>query len=231
MGFFSDSLHSAFGLVIGLDPELLTIVGVSLQVSFFSTLIASLLGVPFGFWIAISEFYGRRAVITVLNTLLSLPTVAIALFVYILISRRGVFGDLGWLYTLKAIVLGQTILIFPIVASFTLSAISGIDSRYRKTALTLGATRTMAAAVVLYEARFGILAALIASFGRVISEVGISMMLGGNIKGFTRTITTAMALEYDKGEFVLALALGMVLIILSFFLNIVFNAFQGRMRL
>jgi tungstate transport system permease protein len=168
--------------------------------------------------------------ITFLNTLLALPTVAIGLFVYAFISRRGIFGPLDLLYTQKAIVIGQTLLILPIVATFTIAAISKIDERYRKTAMTLGANRWQTALVVFREARFGIVAAIIAAFGRVIAEVGISMMLGGNARGFTRTITTAMALEYDKGQFTLAVALGIILIGLSFGINLLFHFFQGRTR-
>ncbi|MBU3916996.1 ABC transporter permease, partial [bacterium] len=130
--------------------------------------------------------------------------------------------------TQKAIIIGQVFLIFPIIATFTISAISHIDKRYRKTAMTLGANQRQVAFIVLREARYGILAAIIGAFGRVISEIGISMMLGGNAKGFTRTITTAMALEYDKGEFVLAVALGIVLILISFGINLLFHLFQGR---
>ena len=228
MGFFTDSIASAFGLVWSLDQEMLSIVGVSLRTSFSSVTIASLAGIPLGFAISLKPFVGKRFVITCLNTLLALPTVAIGLFVYTFISRRGVFGIFDLLYSQKAIIIGQTILILPLICSLTISAVSQIDDRYRKTALTLGANGRQAAVMIFLEARFGIVAAIIAAFGRVVSEVGISMMLGGNAKGFTRTITTAMALEYDKGEFVLALALGIVLIALSFAVNALFHFFQGR---
>ncbi|MFA6811389.1 MAG: ABC transporter permease, partial [Desulfoplanes sp.] len=171
---------------------------------------------------------GKRGVVTLLNTLLALPTVVIALFVYAFISRRGILGALDLLYTPQAIIVGQFLLILPVVATFTLSAISRIDARYRRTAMTLGATRFQTALVILREARFGIMAAVVAAFGRVISEIGISMMLGGNARGFTRTMTTAMALEYDKGEFVLAVALGMVLMSISLFINVILNVVQGR---
>ena len=228
MGFFTDSIASAFGLVWSLDQEMLSIVGVSLRTSFSSVTIASLVGIPLGFAICLKPFVGKRFVITCLNTLLALPTVAIGLFVYTFISRRGVFGIFDLLYSQKAIIIGQTILILPLICSLTISAVSQIDDRYRKTALTLGANGRQAAVMIFLEARFGIVAAIIAAFGRVVSEVGISMMLGGNAKGFTRTITTAMALEYDKGEFVLALALGIVLIALSFAVNALFHFFQGR---
>jgi tungstate transport system permease protein len=140
------------------------------------------------------------------------------------------FGSLGWLYTQKAMIIGQIVLITPIVVAFTIAAVGRIDDRYRRTALTLGASTWQVAMVVLREARFGIMAAVVAAFGRVISEIGISMMLGGNAKGFTRTMTTAMALEYDKGEYVLAVALGVVLMSIAFGVNMLFHFFQGRTR-
>jgi len=228
MSFFTDSFFSALTLMRDLDPELVTIVGVSLKVSFSSTLLAACLGIPLGFAVGIKDFAGKRGVVTLLNTLLALPTVVIALFVYSFISRRGILGALDLLYTPQAIIIGQFLLILPVVATFTLSAISRIDARYRRTAMTLGATRFQTALVILREARFGIMAAVVAAFGRVISEIGISMMLGGNARGFTRTMTTAMALEYDKGEFVLAVALGMVLMSISLFINVILNVVQGR---
>lgn len=231
MDFLVDSFASALLLVLSLDPEMISIVGVSLRVSISSTLIAGIFGVPLGFIIAFSKWPGKPMVITVLNTLLALPTVVIGLFVYAFISRRGIFGPFDLLYTQAAIVLGQVILIIPVVTAFTIAAISRIDERYRKTAMTLGAKRIQTAWVVFREARFGIVAAIVAAFGRVISEVGISMMLGGNIKGFTRTMTTAMALEYDKGSFTLAIALGIVLLGLSFGMNLLFHFFQGRSRI
>jgi tungstate transport system permease protein len=230
MSFFIDSFQSALLLIWSLDPELLTIIQVSLKVSGTSTLIASIVGVPSGFLIAFKQFRGKRLLITVLNTLLALPTVVVGLFVYAFISRRGIFGTFDLLYTQKAMIIGQVILIVPIVTTFTISAISRIDDRYRRTALTLGANVFQTALVVLREARFGIVASIIVAFGRVIAEVGISMMLGGNAKGFTRTMTTAMALEYDKGEFVLSVALGVVLLTVSFGMNIFFNYFQGKTR-
>jgi tungstate transport system permease protein len=228
MSFFVDSLFSALTLMRDLDPELVEIVGLSLKVSLSSTLLAGCLGIPLGFAIGIRDFPGKRPVVTLLNTLLALPTVVIALFVYTFISRRGVLGMLDLLYTPGAIVIGQVLLILPVVATFTLSAISRIDARYRQTAMTLGATRLQTALAILREARFGIMAAVVAAFGRVISEIGISMMLGGNARGFTRTMTTAMALEYDKGEFILAVALGLVLMSISLLVNVILNLFQGR---
>jgi len=230
MELLADSFLSAILLIFSLDTEVLSIVWVSLKVSGISTFFASLMGVPLGFLIAYGSFKGKRILIICLNTMLALPTVVIGLFVYSFISRRSILGSLDLLYTQKAIVIGQIILILPIVATLTIAAISRIDERYRKTAMTLGANRRQTACVIFREARFGIFAAVIAAFGRVIAEVGISMMLGGNAKGFTRTMTTAMALEYDKGEFILAVALGIILLVLSFGINLIFNFFQGRTR-
>jgi tungstate transport system permease protein len=230
MDLIFDSFASAFLMVFSLDAEMVSIIAVSLQVSCFSTIFAGFVGIPLGFVISFEKFPGKRMVITILNTLLALPTVVIGLFVYAFISRRGIFGPFDLLYTQKAIIIGQTILIVPVVAAFTIAAISRIDERYRKTAMTLGANRLQTAWVIFREARFGIIAAIIAAYGRVISEVGISMMLGGNIKGFTRTMTTAMALEYDKGSFTLAIALGIVLLSFSFGMNLLFHFFQGRIR-
>ncbi len=225
---FLDSLWSALSLLSNMDAELFFIVGVSLNISVWSTVAACIVGVPIGFGVGIGSFRGKQAVITFFNTLLALPTVVIGLLVYSLLSRRGVLGGLGWLYTQKAMIIGQIILITPIIIAFTIAAVGRIDDRYRRTALTLGATPWQVALVVLREARFSIMAAVVAAFGRVISEIGISMMLGGNAKGFTRTMTTAMALEYDKGEFVLSLALGVVLLAISLVVNMALGYVQGR---
>ena len=228
MHFFFDSFAAACRLAWSLDPELLKIVQVSLAVSGLATLLASLVGIPAGFAIAHSQLPGKRVLITLLNTLLALPTVVIGLFVYVFISRRGILGHLDLLYSQPAMIIGQFILVVPLITALTIAAVSRVDERYRKTARTLGANSWQTALVVLREARFAIAAAVISAFGRVISEIGISMMLGGNIKGFTRTMTTAMALEYDKGSFTLAVALGLVLMALSLGINVVFNLFQGK---
>ena len=230
MNLLIDSFISAIRLVVSMDAEMIAIVGLSLKVSCASTALAGLIGVPLGFVIAFGKFVGKRMTITVLNTMLALPTVVIGLFVYAFISRRGIFGPFDLLYTQHAIIIGQVILIIPVIAAFTIAAISRIDERYRQTARTLGANRRQTAWVVFKEARFGIVAAIVAAFGRVISEIGISMMLGGNIKGFTRTMTTFMALEYDKGSFVLAVALGIVLMGISFGMNLFFHFFQGSVQ-
>ncbi|KGO33295.1 MAG: ABC transporter permease [Desulfoprunum sp.] len=230
MELLRDSLLSAVVLLMQLDPELLFIIWVSVKVSALSTLIASIIGIPAGLLLAQAVFPGKRIVLTCLNTLLALPTVVIGLVVYAFISRRGTFGSFGLLYTQEAIIIGQIILVVPLVTSLTIAAVSKLDERYRLSAMTLGADRVQTALVIFKEARFGIVAAVVAAFGRVIAEVGIGMMLGGNAKGFTRTMTTAMALEYDKGEYVLAVALGVVLMSIAFGVNMLFHFFQGRTR-
>jgi tungstate transport system permease protein len=228
MTFFIDSFRSALLLLWHIDKDLLVIVSLSLKISFFSTFISGIVGVPLGLAISMNNFRGKRILITVLHTLLALPTVVIGLFVYSFISRRGLLGSMGLLYTPKAMIIGQIILILPIITTLTITAISRIDRRYRKTAQTLGANPYQTALVIVREARFGILAAIIMAFGRVIAEVGISMMLGGNARGFTRTMTTAMALEFDKGEFTMSVALGIILLMISLAVNIVLNYFQGK---
>ena len=228
MDLLIDSFRSALLLVLSFDHELMVIVGCSLKVSGMATLLAAIAGLPLGFVIAFATFPGKRLTITCLNTLLALPTVVIGLVVYSFISRRGILGSLELLYTQTAMVIGQIILIVPVITTLTIAAINRIDKRYRITALTLGANRYQMAWIIFKEARYGVIAAVIAAFGRVIAEIGISMMLGGNAKGFTRTMTTAMALEYDKGEFVLAVALGLILMAFAFGINLLFHLFQGR---
>lgn len=210
------------------DAELYGIILISLRCTALACLGASLVGIPLAFIFANYTFPGKRAAIILFSTLQALPTVVIGLFLYVFISRRGIFGPLDLLYTWKAISLGQFFLILPVVTMFVLAALSRLDERYRQTALTLGATQLQSAFTILHEARFAVIAALCAAFGRGIAEVGISMMLGGNIKGFTRTITTAMAMEYDKGEFTLALALGIVLLFISLLLNGALGVIQGK---
>ncbi|WP_318258590.1 ABC transporter permease [Geobacter anodireducens] len=211
MDFYSESLTTALQLIASRDPDVVSAVTVSIVVSLWSTLFASLAGVPTGVAVAVTEFPGKRAVVTLLNTLMALPTVVVGLFVYSLVSRQGPLGEFGILFTPWAMVAGQTLLAIPIVANLTMSAIKGADPRIVPTALTLGAGPFESIRRLVLEMRFGIMAALIAAFGRVIAEVGVAMMLGGNIRGHTRTMTTAIAMETGKGEFALGLALGLIL--------------------
>ena len=226
MEVLGQAITDAMWLLITADAELLQAVWASLRFSLASTCLASLLGVPIGVCLATVEFRGRSLVITLLDTMLALPTVVVGLFVYAMVFRQGPFGSLGILFTPWAVIMGQTILILPIVTALSRSAVAAVDPAYRATALTLGADRWRAMGAVLREARGGVLAACSTAFGRAVAEVGVSMMLGGNIKGFTRTITTVIALETKKGEFALALALGLILLIVAFSVNFVVRIFR-----
>lgn len=230
MDYLSQALVEALRVIVSLDREFLAIVLVSLKVGFTSTLLAALAGVPVGVWLAESHFPGRHALITLLNTLMSLPTVVVGLLVYAFLSRRGPLGEMGLLYTQTAMVIGQFVLVFPIVTGLTVSSVNGLDKRIRRTALSLGADSTQSFYTFLREARYGLLVALAAGFGRVFAEVGVSMMLGGNIRGYTRTITTAIALETSKGEFALGMALGIVLLMVALGINILVSCFRDRGR-
>jgi tungstate transport system permease protein len=223
-----EAFANAIQMIVGLDIELVSTVLVSLKVSFLSITIATAVGVPLGFSIAIRDFWGKRGVIVILNTLLALPTVVVGLFVYSLISRRGPFGMMQLLYTPTAMIIGQFILALPIVTALTVSAIHGMDKRIKKTALTLGANSFQTASIIISERKFAIFSAVIAGFGRVFAEVGVSMMLGGNIRGYTRNITTAIAFETGKGEFALGLALGLILLSIAFTINIFVHRFQSK---
>jgi len=230
MQIFFDSLISALKIIGGGDKELWLIVFLSLRCTFWACLFASVIGLPTAFFLAHNDFPGKRLIILFFNTLQSVPTVVVGLFLYVFISRRGIFGPLDILYSPVAISIGQFFLILPLMVMFIISALSRLDERYHQTALTLGASGRQAAMLVIRESRFAVVAALCAAFGRGVAEVGVSMMLGGNIKGYTRTMTTAMALEYDKGEFTLAVALGLVLLLVSFLLNGALSFFQGRIE-
>lgn len=200
----------------------------SLYTSGCAIVIAALLGVPTGLWLGLNRFRGRRVVITLLNTLMAMPTVVIGLLLFGLLSRQGPLGPLGLLFTPLAMIAGQIVLATPIVANLVLAAVTGADQRIINTALTLGASRLQAAIQLLQEIRFGVMAAVIAGFGRVIGEVGVAMMLGGNIRNSTRTMTTAIALETSKGEFAFGLALGLVLLSVALIVNLFFNSLQHR---
>jgi tungstate transport system permease protein len=230
MGFIGESLRTAFSLIFSADREVFAAVWTSVSVASWSVLLAAALGVPLGIGVAIGQFRLKRAVLVVLNSLMAMPTVVVGLLVYGLISRQGPLGAWGLLFSPKAMVIGQAVLATPIVANYTLSAVKGADYRIVPTALTLGAGSVQSAIQLTREVRFGIMAAIIAGFGRVISEVGAAMMLGGNIRGYTRTMTTAIALETSKGEFGFGLALGIILMGVSFFINVLLTFLQESKR-
>ena len=228
MGYWGDSLLTAFELILGLDREVRMAVWTSLYTSSCSIVIAALLGLPIGLWLGLNRFRGRQLLIALLNTLMALPTVVVGLLLFGLLSRQGPLGPLGLLFTPLAMIAGQTVLAAPIVANLVLAAVTGADQRIINTALTLGASRLQAAIQLLREIRFGVMAAVIAGFGRVIAEVGVAMMLGGNIRNSTRTMTTAIALETSKGEFAFGLALGIILLSVALIVNLFLNALQQR---
>jgi tungstate transport system permease protein len=226
LNYYIDAFREAFNLIITLDTELLKVITTSLKLSTSSTIIASLISIPTAVIISRREFAAKKIVNVMLNTLLSLPTVVIGIFVYSLISRRGVFGEYNLLFTSAGIIIGQVILIIPLITALVRNAIFSVDEKMYKTAKSIGATKKQQFKLLILEARYGIIGAVIAGFGRVLGEIGISMMLGGNIKGVTRTITTAMALETNKGRFSFALALGSILLILSFSINFIIYFLQ-----
>lgn len=226
MEYIFDGIKQALRVIFTFDSEFINIIFISIKVSFTSTALAAIFGVPFGIFLAQKNFPGRNAVATILNTLMSLPTVVVGLMVYSFLSRTGPLGQLGLLYTLTAMVVGQFILIFPIISALTITAVKGLDRSIKPTALSLGADCFQAFLTFFHEARFAIAAAIIAGFARAFSEIGVSMMLGGNIKGYTRNITTAIALETSKGEFALGIALGIVLLTVALMINVVFMRFQ-----
>lgn len=212
---------AALTLLLQGEPEIYQIVFTSLYISFVATFIAALVMIPIAIVIAINNFLGKRLFLQCLNTLMAMPTVMIGLIFYGLLSRRGVFGEYGLLYTDTAIILGEMCLIMPIIMNMTIMAISSADSRLVLTLKSLGASQLQLIVPLLKERRLVILAVIITAFGRAIGEVGAAMMLGGNIQGSTRTMTTAIALETSKGEFEHGLALGLMLLMIAFMINLI----------
>ena len=218
----------AFELILHLDQTLFGIIFLSLKVSGSALLIATAIGLPAGALLRLKRFPGRDLAISSVNTLMGLPPVVVGLFVYLLLSRKGPLGFMGLLYSPTAMIVAQTILALPIVTALCHSAIINIDPIIRLSARTLGATPGQETVTVIREARYGILSAVIAAFGRVMAEVGSILIVGGNIAGYTRVMTTTIALETDKGNFELALALGIILLAISFVINAVLHGVQKR---
>ncbi len=221
MDYLGSGFLRALVLLFSGDPETYSAVITTLEVSSLSIVASLVLGIPGGFLLGYFEFPGKKQIRALVDTLLALPTVVVGLFVYAFISRRGPIGEFGLLFTIPGIALAQTILVLPIVVSLTATAVEGLDRRLRLTLITLGANARQIALQTLLEARFAVLTAAVTAYGRAISEVGISMMIGGNIKWHTRTITTAMTLETGKGEFAMGIALGIVLLTLALLVNAV----------
>jgi tungstate transport system permease protein len=220
----------AFELIFTGDRDIFTIAATSVALALVSTALAGFLGIGAALLLRLKRFPGRRIVLVVLNSLMALPTVVIGLTVYVLISRAGPFGSLGLLFTRPAIVIGQVVLAFPLVASLVYGALSEADETLGETLKTLGVSGARRFLVTIGESGYAILIAIVTGFGRVIGEVGVSMMLGGNIRFRTRTITTAIAMESSKGELQQALALGVILIVIALGVNAVLHAGVRRDR-
>ena len=208
--------------------EVAQIAALSLRVALVATLLSCAAGIPIGIWLGTTAFAGKRAVLVLLNTALALPTVVVGLLIYLVLSRSGPLGALGLLYTWRAIVIAQIVLALPIAASLAAAAVQAVDPRVRRTALTLGAGSLRAAWAVAREARFALAAAVAVAFGRVLSEVGAALIVGGNIRHETRTLTTAITLSTSQGNFETAIALGLVLLALALAVNGILQLMQGR---
>ena len=220
MNSLSESASTALHLITSLDPFLLAIAGRSLAVSACACLLACSLGLLAGAWLGVARFAGRGAVLAVLNTLLALPSVVVGLLVYLLLSRSGPLGGLGWLFSFKAMVLAQAVLVLPVVAALTRQTVEDAERLHGEQLRSMGASKAMRCLLLVWDERRALFTVLIAAFGRAISEVGAVMIVGGNIDGFTRVMTTAIALETSKGDLPLALALGLILLSVVLILNL-----------
>ena len=229
MNSFFDSAATALSLLFSFDPVLLAIVGRSLAVSALACLLGCMGGLMLGAWLGVARFAGRGAVLTLLNTFLALPSVVVGLVIYLLLSRSGPLGFLGWLFSFKAMVMAQTVLVLPVVTALTRQWIEDAERSHGEQLASLGARPGLRAVLLVWDERFALLTVAITAFGRAISEVGAVMIVGGNIDGFTRVMTTAIALETSKGDLPLALALGFVLLGVVLVLNTAL-ALLGRWR-
>jgi tungstate transport system permease protein len=223
-----EGFRRAFLLILNLDAELLSIIFLSLKVSGLALIIATVIGLLVGAHIGFRQFPLKGMIISLMNTFMGLPPVVVGLFVYLILSRSGPLGFMGLLYTPSAMVTAQTILAFPIVASLCHSAIISVDPIIKQSSMTLGATPSQVTIAIMREARFGIMSGIIAAFGRVMAEVGAILIVGGNIAGYTRVMTTTIALETDKGNFELALALGIILLTISLVINLGLHLIQTK---
>lgn len=228
MNDLSQATINAFQLLISGNSDIWEIISLSFGVSFSAILIATPLALVIAFFLAFFQFPLRRACIALFNTFMSVPAVIIGLTLYLLLSRSGPFGDLKLLFTQQAMIIGQILLCFPLLVAMAHASFQAADRRAWETAITLGARPWRAFFTLMYEVRFGLIAAIVAGFGRVVAEIGCSMMVGGNILHSTRNIPTAIALETSKGEFAQGIALGIVLLVLSLSLNAGVSIFQGK---
>ena len=230
MDLVFEGIWKAFCLLVTFDPEVMQITLLSLQVSGAATLVSLVVGISAGTMVALTKFPGRRFVVSLINTGMGLPPVVVGLFVTIFLWRNGPLGFLGVLYTPIAMIIAQSIIATPIVMGITLAAIQALPRNLRLQILSLGATRVQMVWILVKEARLPLLAGVMAGFGGVISEVGASIMVGGNIKGYSRVLTTATVMETSRGNFDIAIALGVILLLLAYFINLVLTHIQQRER-
>ena len=223
-----DGIIKAIELIVTLNPEVIEITAKSLLISLSATIIASIICIPIGGLIHFKEFGGKRVLITLIQTLYAMPTVIAGLLVYLLISRSGPFGFLGIMFTAEGMIIAQTVLIIPLMIGMTLIALSGVAKNLQDTIVSLGASTTQTVFMILKEARFAILGGVILGFGRAISEVGAAMIIGGNIRGFTRVLTTAIALETSMGNLSLSIALGIILLSIALVVTVFVYIVQER---
>ncbi|MFC2022279.1 ABC transporter permease [Chloroflexota bacterium] len=223
-----EGLIKAIQLIVTLDSEVMQIAGRSLSLAATSCSIATLISLPLGSLIHFSRFPGKGFLISVIQTLFSLPTVLVGLFVFVLFSQAGPIGGANLMFTPTLMVIGQVMLVTPLILGLIISTLRGVDKGVTETAISLGASRFQASILSLREARYAVLTAVTMGFGRVISEVGLALMVGGNIRGFTRTLTTAISLETSKGDIELALALGIILLFIALLINVALNRLQQR---
>ena len=230
MDLLFEGVKKAFLLLFTLDPEVMAITMLSLKVSGIATLISMLLGISAGTVVALSEFPGKRILVSLINTGMGLPPVVVGLFVSIFLWRSGPLGFLGLLYTPSAMILAQSVIASPIVMGITVAAIQQLPKKLRLQILALGASRLRMVLMLIKEARLSLLAAIMAGFGGVISEIGASIMVGGNVKGYTRVLTTATVMETSRGNFDVAIALSIILLVLAYMVNLILTWVQQRER-
>ncbi len=223
-----DGIYQAINLIITLDPEMVEITLRTLYISLSSTLVATLIGVPLGGLIHFKAFKGKRGLINMIQTLYSVPTVLVGLFVFLLLSRSGIFGGFNLLFTPTGMIIGQSILILPLLVGFTINSLSGVQKNIEDLALSLGASDFQTIYTIMKEARYALIGAIILGFGRAISEVGVALLIGGNIRGFTRVITTTISLETSKGNIALSIALGIILLVIALIINLILNYIQEK---
>lgn len=230
MNYFSQGFSNALSLLLNMDDATMSAIEVTLISTSYAMAAAMLMGLPLGFALGYFDFPGKRTLRLISDTLLAFPTVLIGLIVYAFITYRGPLGQFGLLFTIPGMAIGQTVLALPIVVSWVAQAVEGLDPRCRETLLTLGAGPLQLAWLTLQELRYQIAMVCVTAFGRVVTEVGVAMMLGGNIRYVTRTMTTAISLETSKGEFAQGIALGLVLLLIAFLVNALLAYFKHRGR-